>query len=285
MAWTNVPAEPRLSPRANVVWKPTDTTTVHVGYSRYFVPPPFELVGGATLAKFANTTAAPPVPLDSTVLPERSDYYDIGISRIVIPGLTLGLDAYFKTSRDLIDEGQFGAPIILTAFNYQKGLQEGVELTASYDRGPWSLYGNAAVSCAMGKDIVSAQYNFTAPELAFIAGNWIHLDHDQKYSASAGAAYTMNSDSPHPTRLSVDAIVQSGLRASTATIPNGVALPTYGQVNMSVVQKIATGTELRLDVLNVGDTIYQIRNGTGVGVGAPQYGIRRTILAGVTQRF
>ena len=223
--------------------------------------------------------------MDNTVLPERSDYYDIGISQVVIPGLTLGVDGYFKTSHDLIDEGQFGAPIILTAFNYEKGVQEGVELTGSYDRGPWSVYGNAAVSRAMGKDIVSAQYNFSASELAYISNNWIHLDHDQKFSASAGVAYTANQDSGHPTRLSVDAIVQSGLRASTPTIPNGVALPAYGQVNMSVVRKVAEGTELRLDILNVGDTIYQIRNGTGVGVGAPQYGIRRTILAGVTQRF
>jgi len=58
---------------------------------------------------------------------------------------------------------------------------------------------------------------------------------------------------------------------------------------LSVVQKMKTGvgagTELRLDVLNVGDTIYEIRNGTGVSVGAPQYGLRRTILAGLTQRF
>ena len=91
--------------------------------------------------------------------------------------------------------------------------------------------------------------------------------------------------SQYPTRLSVDAIVQSGLRASTPTVPNGIALAVYGAVNLSVVQKIASRTELRLDILNVGDDTYQIRNGTGVGVGAPQYGIRRTILAGLTQRF
>jgi hypothetical protein len=275
----------QLSPRLNVVWKPTTTTTLHIGYARYFVPPPFELVGASTLSKFAGTTAAPAVTQDSTVLPERSDYYDVGISQVVIPGLTLSVDAYYKQSHDLIDEGQFGAPIILTAFNYAKGLQEGVELTGSYDHGPWSVYGNVALSRAMGKDIVSAQYNFSPSELAFIANNWIHLDHDQKWSESAGIAYTANRDSPHPTRISVDAIVQSGLRASTPTIPNGASLPTYGVVNMSVVQKIATGTELRLDILNVGDDIYEIRNGTGVGVGAPQYGIRRTILAGVTQHF
>jgi outer membrane receptor protein involved in Fe transport len=111
------------------------------------------------------------------------------------------------------------------------------------------------------------------------------LDHDQTWDGSAGAAYTLNRGSDHPTLFSVDALLQSGLRASTPTVPNGIALPTYGVVNLSVVQKLPTHTELRLDVLNVGDKVYQIRNGTGVGVGAPQYGLRRTILAGLTQRF
>jgi hypothetical protein len=83
--------------------------------------------------------------------------------------------------------------------------------------------------------------------------------------------------------------VQTGLRASSDTIPNGIVLPTYATVNLSIVQKFNRGTgggaELRLDVINIGDAVYQIRNGTGVGVGAPQYGLRRTILAGLTQRF
>ena len=275
----------QLSPRLNVVWKPTATTTLHIGYARYFVPPPFELVGTQTLGQFAGTTAAPTVNANGTVLPERSNYFDVGISQVVIPGLTLGVDAYYKLSHDLIDEGQFGAPIILTAFNYENGLQEGIEFTGSYDRGPWSVYGNAAVSRAVGENIVSAQFNFQPDELAFIANNIIHLDHDQKWTGSGGIAYTANRDSQYPTRLSVDAIVQSGLRASTPTVPNGIALAVYGAVNLSVVQKIASRTELRLDILNVGDDTYQIRNGTGVGVGAPQYGIRRTILAGLTQQF
>jgi hypothetical protein len=36
---------------------------------------------------------------------------------------------------------------------------------------------------------------------------------------------------------------------------------------------------------DIGDAVYEIRNGTGVGIGAPQFGIRRAILAGLTQRF
>jgi len=38
-------------------------------------------------------------------------------------------------------------------------------------------------------------------------------------------------------------------------------------------------------VINVFDQIYQIRNGTGVGVGAPQYGPRRGFFAGVSKFF
>ncbi len=277
--------ESQVSPRVNVVWRPTDMTTLHAGYARYFVPPPFELVGPSTITLFSGTTAAPEVTKNDPVKAERSNYFDVGISQVIVPGLTVGADAYYKISNNLIDEGQFGAPIILTAFNYAHGRQEGVEFTASYARGPWSIYGNLAWSRALGTDITSAQFNFGADELAFIGNNFIHLDHDQTWDGSAGIAYRLNRDTDHPTLFSVDALLQSGLRASTDTIPNGLALPTYGVVNLSIVQKLPTRTELRLDVLNVADTTYQIRNGTGVGVGAPQFGLRRTILAGVTQRF
>jgi hypothetical protein len=64
---------------------------------------------------------------------------------------------------------------------------------------------------------------------------------------------------------------------------NGAALPSCGVVNMSVVRKIAARTELRLDILNIGYNTHVIRDGVGVGV--PQYGIRRTMLVGVMQRF
>jgi outer membrane cobalamin receptor len=281
--------ENQISPRVNAVWKAADTTTVHAGYSRYFVPPPFELVAPTAIALFNNTTAAPSVQQDDTVKAERSHYFDLGISQIIVPGLTVGLDGYYKLATNLIDEGQFGAPIILTAFNYAKGRIGGGEFTLSYDQGPWSIYGNAAYSHAVGTDIVSAQFNFAPDKLAYIAQNNIHLDHDQTWTASAGAAYTFNQGTKYPTRVSVDLLVQSGLRASTPTVPNGASLPEYAAVNASIVQKldlgIGQGTELRLDVLNIGDAVYEIRNGTGVGVGAPQFGIRRTILAGLTQRF
>ncbi len=39
--------------------------------------------------------------------------------------------------------------------------------------------------------------------------------------------------------------------------------------------------ELRVDVVNVFDNVYEIRDGTGVGVGAPQFGASRGVFFGV----
>jgi outer membrane receptor protein involved in Fe transport len=39
----------------------------------------------------------------------------------------------------------------------------------------------------------------------------------------------------------------------------------------------------RFDVINVLDKIYEIRNGTGVGVGAPQFGPRRGLFFGLSK--
>ena len=285
--------ENQVSPRINTVYKPLEGTTLHAGYSRYFTPPPFELVSGNSIAQFAGTSAAPAVTQDDVVKSERDNYFDVGADQVLLPGWRVGVDAYYKAARNLIDEGQFGAPIILTAFNYRKGQDSGVELSTSYDRGPVSVYGNFANSRAIGKDIDTAQFNFSAADLQYISQHWIHLDHDQKYTASSGAAYTLDGGTNHPTRLSADFIFGSGLRADYQTavqdIPNGKALPGYYTFNLSAVQTIKTGyigqTQLRLDVLNLLDQKYEIRNGTGVGVGAPQFGLRRTVLAGISQKF
>ena len=285
--------ENQVSPRINAVWRPLEGTTVHGGYSRYFTPPPFELVSNNSIAQFANTSAASEVTQNDTVKAERDNYFDIGIDQILLPGLRAGVDAYYKAARNLIDEGQFGAPIILSAFNYRKGQVDGVEFSTSYDHGPLSLYGNVAYSRAIGKDIVSSQFDFSAADLQYISGRWIHLDHDQRWTGSGGAAYALFEGTRAPLRVSADLLVGSGLRAdytsATGDVPNGRALAGYYTVNLSAVQTIKTGyvgqTQLRLDVINLLDRQYEIRDGTGVGVGAPQFGLRRTILAGIAQRF
>ena len=277
----------QLSPRLNMVWKATSSTTVHGGYSRYFSPPPFELVGSEDVSKFANTTAAPSGSQADTPQPERANYFDLGFDQVIAPGLTAGVDAYYKRSKNLIDEGQFGAPIILTPFNYAHGKQAGIEFKLNYAGRNLSAYANLAVQSARGEAIQSAQFNFSSDDLAYIANHYIHLDHEQKITGSAGVSYLL-----YGTRFSADALLGSGLRASAtlpdgSSIPNGTHLPTYTQFNLAASHKFELGSAgdltLRVDVVNAFDREYQIRNGTGVGVGASQYGPRRGVFFGISK--
>jgi outer membrane receptor protein involved in Fe transport len=284
---SGVTQENQLSPRVNLVWEPNSILTVHGGYARYFTPPSLATVSAAAIANRQGTTAATPQTLNDAVRAERAHYFDFGIKLEPEPGLRFGFGAYYKIAENLLDEGQFGAPIILTSFNYAKAEIKGVELSASFDEGPWALYGNLAWSQATGTNIVSSQYNFDPAELAFISQNYINLDHDQNWTASAGAAYIFNQQSPWATRVAADFILGSGLRASRVT-PNDTALPTYAVVNLSAAQKIPVGkgdATLRLDVLNAFDHSYMLRDGSGVGVGAPQWGLRRTFLVTLSKKF
>jgi outer membrane receptor protein involved in Fe transport len=279
----------QLSPRVNFVWQAAESTTVHAGYSRFFSPPPFELVGSKTLDKFANTTAAPQVLQDDPVKAERSNYYDLGVQQVITRALTLGVDSYYKQASDLIDEGQFGAPIILTPFNYKYGQVYGVEFTGTYTTHAFSAYGNLAFQRAIGKDIVTSQFNFSADDLVYITDHYIHLDHEQQMTASGGVSYLWQG-----TRFSADMLIGSGLRANLAlpdgaSVPNGAHLPYYRQINVGASHTFDlgghSGLTARFDVINAFDQIYQIRNGTGVGVGAPQYGPRRGYFFGLSQSF
>ncbi|MDR3472282.1 MAG: TonB-dependent receptor [Devosia sp.] len=291
--------ENQLSPRVNLVWQATPSTTLHAGYARYFSPPPFELIAGETITKFAGTSAEPAVTTDTTPYAERADYFDVGGSQKITSNLTVTLDSYYKLSKHLIDEGQFGAPIILTPFNYEDGKQWGIEFTASYNRGPFSAYLNASHSVAQGKDWISSQFNFDQPSLNYVASHYIYLDHDEAYAVSAGASYLWRG-----TRAGFDLIYGSGLRADLpisptsslalaypglTAIPNGAELPGYTQVNLSLSHRFENlpggPIEVRFDVINAFDEVYQIRNGSGVGVFAPQYGPRRGFFGGITKEF
>ena len=271
----------QVSPRANIVWQALADTTVHAGYSRYFSPPPFELVGTETVSKFVNTTNAPQVLQADTPQAEQANYYDIGVQQKITEKVTVGLDSYYKQSHNLIDEGQFGAPIILTPFNYTYGKQYGVELTGSFTAEDFTAYLNLAWQSARGKSIESSQFNFSPDDLAYISQHYIHLDHEQRVTASGGTSYLWGH-----TRFSADFLVGSGLRATT-TIPNGSHLPYYAQVNLGashVFHLDDAGTlTARFDVINVLDKRYEIRDGTGVGVGAPQFGPRRGLFFGLSK--
>jgi outer membrane receptor protein involved in Fe transport len=280
-AFSAFDAENQISPRINAVWTPTDTTTIHAGYARYFSPPPFELVASPNIALLDNTTAAADHTA-STPKAERADYFDLGMQQKLFGNWTVGLDSFYKASKNLVDEGQFGAPIILTPFNYATGRQYGVEATLSYQLENLNAYVNAAYERAAGRRIVSSEFNFPADNLAYIATHYIPLDHQQIATLSAGSSYSFDEG----THVSADLLYGTGLRRGGAT-PNGNHNPAYVTVNFGVSQDFGLmgwkGLTARFDILNAFDEIYNIRDGSGVGVGAPQFGARRGFFFGLSK--
>jgi TonB dependent receptor len=272
----------QLSPRISLTYTPFDGTVFHAGYARYFTPPQLVLAAPPNLGLVQNTQQQPQVNQADPVLPERSHYFDIGVTQRVLPGLEVGVDAYYKIARDLLDDGQFGQAYVLTAFNYDRGENEGIELKAKYTSGNFNAYGNIALARQVATGVVSNQFLFPADELAFIASHYIYTDHAQLVTGSAGASYLWDG-----TRFSADMLFGSGLRNGFA---NTGTLPWYSQVNFGISHEFKwfsdkKPTTLRFDVVNVFDEIYAIRDGSGIGVFAPQFGPRRGFFVGISQKL
>ena len=283
--------ESQLSPRVNLVWNPTTLTTFHAGYARNFTPPPQELIAPATVALYNFTTRQSQIQTGDPVKAEREHYFDAGVEQRLRGGFKLGLDAYYKIKRDLLDEGQFGSSLVLSPFNYAKGYAWGVELSGNYTHGPFDLYANVARGDEKAKDIVSAQYFFAPDELAYIRNRYIYTDHSQRWTGSGGASYTIK-DGLGTLVPTADFVYGSGLRTDdpAGIVPNGGELPGYFVFNAGIAQNFTgpgalKGLTLRADVLNLFDKRYQLRSGTGVGVGAPQWGQRRGFFVGATKAF
>ena len=273
--------EGQLSPRINFFYTPTDRTSLHAGYARYFTPPPLELVTSEAIAKFANTTNAPEVTTSSPVRSERSHYFDLGVTQKITSTWSFGLDGYYKTAKNQLDEGQFGQALVFSPFNYRTGKIYGVELSTNLAVGAFSAYANLAISKATGREIVSGEFQFGRDELNTISTHDVALDHDQRTTSSVGVTYKWEN-----TLVYVDGLYGSGLRRGFA---NTESLPAYTTADLGLDQKIALAGKqelhLRVDVVNLFDKVYELRDGSGIGVGAPQFGARRGVYGSVTWAF
>ena len=281
----------QLSPRFAVVYKPFVGTSIHAGYARYFTPPYQAQATQSNIALFGGTTAIDPtsfVPLADPVKPERSHYFDAGIDQTVLPGLTMGVDAYYKMARDMIDDGQFGAAVVLTQFNYARGYSEGGEFKVKYTDGNFNAHASFAYNITRAIDVESNQYLFDAATFAYLQNNYHYTDDMQRMSGSAGVSYRYFN-----TTLTADLIYGSGLRTgdlSDGVVPNSLHTTPYAVINAGVAHDFQWSSDykpltVRFDVVNLFDQIYELRDGSGIGVFAPQFGARRGYYAGLSQKL
>ena len=145
----------------------------------------------------------------------------------------------------------------------------------------------------------------------YVDSHWIYTDHTQLATGSAGFWYQFCGRPAYAdesfwgpdlswcgTRLTGDMIYGSGLRNDIANL--GTVQP-YTQFNVGVAREFLLPDDpkpmtVRFDVVNLFDTIYQIRgiggstcpagNSTcGIGVFASQYGPRRGYFLGASKKF
>ena len=193
------------------------------------------------------------------------------------------MDGYYKNSVNQLDDGLFGQTLILSAFNYAEGedLWRGVHRHLHHRR--LLHLCQRRLLRRPGKDWNSAQFLFDPDDVAYVKNNWIYLDHDQTVTGSFGASYLWKHDGGS-SRVYVDALYGSGLRTDAtasdgSNIPNGGTRPglLHGRHGLRGGCSRLRGNKrlkARLDVVNVTDNVYELRNGSGVGVNAAQYGMR-----------
>ncbi len=275
--------ENQLDPRLNLVWRIDEYSSSHAGYARYFTPPTLQYISKATIERFRDTTNAPETFDDLPPRSERAHYFDVGISRNLAPQLQVTLDAFYKISKNTQDLGQFGNAIILAPFNYAEGTARGFEVSGHYRRSGFSAYANFSFVYTQARRITSAQFEFPAAALAYIENHFIRLDHEGEFSVSSGVSYRHEN-----TMVFADIISGSGLRNGFA---NTQHLPGYHPVNLGLEHTFHSKNfpistiKLRFDITNAFDETYRLRDGTGIGIAASQYGARRGFYGGISVPF
>jgi opacity protein-like surface antigen/outer membrane receptor protein involved in Fe transport len=267
-------------------------------------------------AALPGQVAGLPLRNIGAIEPERAHVYDAGFVQQLLPqcpttsgamptkapvaaancpSLEVGGRVYYKWARDLLDDGQFGQAYVLTAFNYDRGENYGTELTLRFRYGGFSADTSWAYALQHATQVVSNQTLFSPDDLVYLQTHYIHTDHEQTVTGSGRVAYRFT-DTHYSwldgTTASATFIYGSGLRSTPDGVvcPNCTHLPSYWQFNTGLSHEFANGwnglpVTVRFDVVNVGDYVYQIRNGTGVGVFASQYAPRRAYYFGISQKI
>lgn len=253
----------RLEPRAALVGQLRPGLTAHLGYARY--------------------SAAAPVGETGSGLPvERDDYFGAGVQQKLGP-VTLGIDAYARSARNLIAEKRILGEASTRAFSFARGRMVGVEFSATYARGPMTGWASLALSRSRAKSIVGGRDLFTQAALDGAQG-WVALATDRPVSGSGGLTWRRGRLS-----LSGDVTASSGaVRTSNAFDPNGARAPAFATFGLAAVYHARIAgrpADVRLDLTNLTGVRYLTNDSRNLEGDWTRFGPGRAIVIGLEQGF
>lgn len=199
----------QLSPRVRLSYFPSPATTLWVYYGRQFIPTNTEDLRNITSAAQSGVATGPTVP-------ERDNFYEVGITHRFPVGIVAKFSGYHKSSSPGIDNTQIPGTAITTDVNIQEVRVTGLEtLLEIRPPGPLTGFVNLALAHAYGYGTVSGGFFTTSPP-----AQTFDLDHDQRLSGTAGITYGKG-----PVLATVSGIYGSGL--TNGLTPNTPGVPGF----------------------------------------------------------
>lgn len=255
-----------VEPRASIVWEPAGGFSAHAGYARY-----------------ASAAPLGEEPIRTRLPNERDDYLDSGVQQKLGP-ITLDADAYYRSVHHLILEHRVPGQAVRSAFAFARGRFRGVDLSATYARGPVSAWVNLSFSKSQGRTIVGGATLFPAASLSAANGHWINLASDRPLTASAGVSWRIGK-----LNLSGDLLAGSGVvRTFDPAHPNGdraAAFATFGLAAVYHSELFNQPLDLRMDLANLTDVREVTNDAANFEGGWTRFEQGRSILVGFEQGF
>jgi outer membrane receptor protein involved in Fe transport len=161
-------------------------------------------------------------------LPERDNFYELGLVQRFPAGLSLKLSGYRKDSSPGIDDNTVPGSAIVTSVNIAQVRITGIESVLEFrPDGPLSGYANVAINHAYGQGPITGGFFPTDTP-----NGYFDLDHDQRVSAVVSATYSRS-------RLFV-----SGTEIYGSGLTNGVAPEDCGCSYGTGLFAFNTGTKV-----------------------------------------
>lgn len=253
-----------VEPRVSLVGQPARGLTAHIGYARY--------------------ASAPSLGDEGKSLPdELDDYLDAGVQQ-QLGAFTLGLDAYTRTVHNLVLEHQPLGSVLATAFEFERGRMEGVELASTFARGATTAWANLSFSKARGRTILGGAGLFDPASLLAASRHYVALASDRPVSASGGFTRSFGK-----LTLGADVLLSSGaVRTLSVSDPNGSRRSAYALLGLSAVYHariVERPADVRVDLTNLTNVHYATSDAANLEGGWTYWGRRRAITIGIEQTF